>query len=266
MPRRPIDPFWRERIMAISANEPKLGPGPISRLLRQDAARAHRSDAPSERTVSRVLKEFRSLRDEDRGAYRYFRWPQSMERGDLPWEASGVGLELLRSLHRVNLRGATGEHGRPLISTVKWLWYVTLARPDADLNMRLLWARDLALSATGIADFRAEVEGWMVTDENSRGREVLGEVVKSPLDSGALVLDERSVESLQGWPVRNVPESAQPKVTRAKIHMREGRPVSWEPVPEEQATSAAVSRSSRSRKDARPAASKKKVRQDGGSH
>lgn len=217
MPRPKIEAFWRERIMAIAANETQLGPGPISRILRQDAATAGRTDVPSERTVSRVLKEFRVRTKEDQAPYREFHWPQSMERGDLPWEASGVGLELLRYLHATNVRGDRGAIGRPLISSVRWLWYVTLARPDASFGTRVLWANDLALSAAGIVNFRMEVEGWMIIDEPSHGQLIFGEIVRGPADGGVVELDERAIEIMQGWSVRNPPERAQPAKKRVQF-------------------------------------------------
>lgn len=57
----------------------------------------------------------------------YLYWPESMECGDLPWEASEVALELLAAL-----RGA----GRPSIGLAKWFWRVKVAAPGCSFDDR----------------------------------------------------------------------------------------------------------------------------------
>jgi hypothetical protein len=196
MPRPSIDQFWREQIRSVSANNSKLGPGPIQRELARIGESTGRSDWPSERTIGRELRRFRDASEAVRREYREFHWPATMERGDLPWQASAVGLELLRHLHATNATQEQQRYGRPLVSTVRWLWYVTMARPDLSLDVRLWCARELAFSATGIADCRLDVEAAMVGVE--RGETFFGEVVTSPFEGG-IEVPRLEHEVLLGW-------------------------------------------------------------------
>lgn len=198
MPRTAIDAFWRGQIRSIVANSPKLGPGPVLRELTRIGERVGRTDWPSERTVGREQQRFRAAGEAEQREYLEFHWPATMERGDLPWEASAVGIELLRHLHAGNVRSPFAKDGRPLVSTVRWLWYVTLARPTASLAARLWWARDLALSAAGLVDCRLDIESWIVTGDQFRGGDFFGEIVRSPFEGG-VALDQRSIEILDGW-------------------------------------------------------------------
>ena len=51
---------------------------------------------PAARTISRIRKdEWPLVEEKDRARYRTFYWPESTERGDLPWEASAAALELM---------------------------------------------------------------------------------------------------------------------------------------------------------------------------
>ena len=54
-----------------------------------------RSDYPALRTVNQYHKKYRLLPERQQVEYRTFHWPESMERGNLPWEASEAALELL---------------------------------------------------------------------------------------------------------------------------------------------------------------------------
>ena len=70
------------------------------------------------------------MEEEERTQYRHFYWPESMERGDLPWEASGAALELLGHLQwKVPL-------GRPTVRLFKWFWRVTLAANGTRIQTR----------------------------------------------------------------------------------------------------------------------------------
>jgi hypothetical protein len=117
MPRKRIDHFWSERIKTITANEPRLGPGPIAKRLDAEAMKLGRVDQPSERTIARLQKEFRNSTSES--DYRYVFWPEVCVRGELPWEASGTIFELFDLLKT-----------RPTLATAKWFWRAKLARPD----------------------------------------------------------------------------------------------------------------------------------------
>src|SRR5437867_368314 len=118
MPRPPIARYWIERVRAIVENDPRLGSPRITKRLEQEGAAIGRDDYPSERAVSRIKEKHRAAPLEERREYRLCRWPESMERGDLPWEASAAALELVCWLAPLE----------PLpIRLVKWYWRVTLA-------------------------------------------------------------------------------------------------------------------------------------------
>jgi hypothetical protein len=113
-----VDVFWEERVKSIKANRPTWGAGRICRQLEIEASAANRVDAPSPRWVGGYLQ---TQLPEDLREYREFRWPESMERADLPWEASAAALELLGLLQE-----------RPTVRLAEWFWRVTLAAPDFD--------------------------------------------------------------------------------------------------------------------------------------
>ncbi len=119
-----VDPFWEECLKSVKASQPSWGAGRICRELERQAESGNRTDAPSERWVGEFLR--RKL-PQDLTEYRLLYWPESMERRDLPWEASAAALELL-----VSRRGS----GRPSIRLAKWLWRVTLAAPGCSLEER----------------------------------------------------------------------------------------------------------------------------------
>ena len=85
--------------------------------------------APSDRAIRRIMSEFKAAPAQDRLPYRIFSWPQSMELGALPWEASRAALDLLKLRNDERL-------GPPLIREALWFWHVTQAAPDAPLGTR----------------------------------------------------------------------------------------------------------------------------------
>lgn len=179
MPRRPIDDFWRERIRSITANNPKLGPGPVLQELRTIGKELVRSDWPSLRTVGRYQREVRAEPAAVQREYLEFRWPEAMERGDLPWEAAPVALEALRAFHGGGLGAGLllGPSHRPSVAFVRWLWRVTIAAPDKPLGLRAAWALFLSRSNDAHSDARLSVEAEMVTGARMDGRGFFGEIV-----------------------------------------------------------------------------------------
>ena len=99
---------------------------------------------PSPRSIGRIRKEdWELMPHSEKAQYRLFHWPQSMERGDLPWEASAAGLELLR-LRGENL---SDPEFRPDHRMVTWFWRVNQAAPVASIGLRfvvahMLWLRE----------------------------------------------------------------------------------------------------------------------------
>lgn len=129
MPRPPIARGWREAISSIVANPPlneRLTDQAIVRRLKDVAPRIGRTDVPSARSVGRIRKEFLEQPEEVRREYYRFHWPESMEDGSLPWDASAAGLELIRA----------DENVRPPLRLVKWFWRISTTAPDAPYSYR----------------------------------------------------------------------------------------------------------------------------------
>ena len=157
MPRRKTDRIWEQRIFALKAQEPQLSAEAMARRFEeQQGGMGH---WPAARTIRRILdEEWPKVTPEERGQYAYFRWPESMEDGSLPWEASGAGLELLRLL---NQRPQEMSQ-RPPIRLVKWFWRVTQATPSAPGRIRYDVATQLALDEVlGIAKNMRTVEWYL---------------------------------------------------------------------------------------------------------
>lgn len=130
--RPKTDPFWIDRVRSLTANE-QLGGKAIAKRLEQEQRALGRNDAPQERTVFRIQEDFRKLPDWQQGAYQAFTWPESMEIGAVPYEASAAALELLafaRQNRPLETDGTSALWDRPQIRLVLWYWRVTQAAPD----------------------------------------------------------------------------------------------------------------------------------------
>ena len=138
MPRPRIKPYWIDRIRILVANKPAMSGMEIRRKLINETRLGQEepppTPVPSDRAIRRVMSEFKSAPKEERLPYVRFAWPESMELGALPWEASRAALDLLRACDEAGL-------GVPLIKEVLWFWRVTQAVPGAPLNIR----KDLAI-------------------------------------------------------------------------------------------------------------------------
>jgi len=113
-----------------------MGPKEIEDQIEATAVREQFDDYPSLTTIKRYTAKYDRLGARAQATYREFRWPQSMESGLLPWEASRLGVGLLERYQR--------HHGcRPTNGYVRWHWRLSLAWPpsdpldqDADLDAR----------------------------------------------------------------------------------------------------------------------------------
>ncbi|MFH1141999.1 MAG: hypothetical protein V1724_10165 [Chloroflexota bacterium] len=142
MPRPRTDVHWRERVRALITDEPRMGDAKIAARLLVEAQEKGRDDSPSARTVRRMREEFKTEPAHAQAQYRAFYWPESMERGDIPWEASVHCMELLGYLFHSS---RAEEYGRPTIRQAKWFWRVSTAVPDLHLAERESLARLLAI-------------------------------------------------------------------------------------------------------------------------
>ena len=136
MPNTRIHDQWAQMVKSIVADHEKWGP---KRILDEVRSRAERfgltKDYPSQRTIQRIKDD---ITPDERIEYGSLHWPESMDRGDLPWEASASALELLFILHSL-------KEGRPNIRLAKWFWRVSRAAPDATPEKRLHAARLLSI-------------------------------------------------------------------------------------------------------------------------
>lgn len=142
MGRPKTEAHWEEMIRRLTENDQKLGPLAIRARLglavreagkTRPGAEVEAGRIPSLRTIGRIQQDFRGWKEADRWRYREFRWPESMEEGLLPWEASQPGLELLWYVHETYKK-------RPLIGFVHWFWRVSQAAEDAPLQERFFAA------------------------------------------------------------------------------------------------------------------------------
>jgi hypothetical protein len=178
MARPRIEPFWEEAIRAATENEPRLGPLGVRARLEKAAADIGKPDlrVPSLRTIGRIQREFRQRPEEERRPYRDLYWPESFERGDLPWEASAAALELLRVWekwppHILEMilpvpeeRALFGYNfgDRPSVRLARWFWRLTQAAPDADAKDRRSVAEFLeAAEVVGSEPVERAVEAFL---------------------------------------------------------------------------------------------------------
>lgn len=181
MPQRPIPGYWRERIKSeiaqMEQRKTRVSDRAIRLVLERHAEdlrkdprperRALAESVPSERSIARIRKEeWAQTPEAEQAQYREFYWPESMERGDLPWEASAPALELLQNCSPLR---------RPSIRAVRWFWRVYQATPDAPFGLRMEAAAKLmAAEDTGNGDVVRGVEWelaygpWRSKEEQER--------------------------------------------------------------------------------------------------
>ena len=132
MPNRSIPEYWRNKVKEVLAEHD--GDISVRKVFLKVKAKAQKLETdnnpamrplakeyPSERTISRIKeKDWPRMSEGEHAQYRTFYWPESMERGDLSWEASAAALEIL------------GMHSfwRPTIRQTKWFWRISMTAPD----------------------------------------------------------------------------------------------------------------------------------------
>ena len=131
MPRPQIHEYWRDRIRMYEANEPSISTKKIADLLKAEHDGLLKSDpvkaalvrkSPAARTVDRYRSQD-AFPAAERTPYRRVYWPESFERGDLPWDAAPSALRLLKV--------SFGRKGaRPTVRFVRWYWRVRQSAPE----------------------------------------------------------------------------------------------------------------------------------------
>jgi hypothetical protein len=133
-----VSPWWEGRIKSLKAENPGLGAPRIRNALMEEYQASPPgwkpdgeivSPPPSEKWVGNFL---RNLTEDELRESRLLRWPESMERGDLAWEASAAALELLSIADDFGMP-------RPPVALARWYWRVSEAQPGAGPCSRL-WA------------------------------------------------------------------------------------------------------------------------------
>jgi len=133
--------FWQGRVISLKENNPTWGAGRITAALSKEEPQQDEpvGDSPSERWVGGILRNvWAHMEEKQLREYRILFWPESFQRNDLPWEASGAALELLMLLDQ------NGVRERPPIRLVRWYWRVTQTSKDVSRALSLDIARQLA--------------------------------------------------------------------------------------------------------------------------
>jgi hypothetical protein len=170
MPLR-VHSWWEERIKSLKANNRGWGAGRITAALEKEEPPEYGPDGqpiggpPSARWVGGFLK---NIKDDELREYRYFYWPESMVRGDLPWKASSSALQLLAYLD------INGIYQRPPVRLAKWWWRVTQTMPQTQKYLRLVAAQDLASKEAAGEPCDRGIEWWLaymqIPDDGQRAR------------------------------------------------------------------------------------------------
>lgn len=155
MPQPKIPGYWREKVKGLlSQHDGRISDRAIFQVLRDEARklwdspdaemRALADSFPSQRTIGRIRSdEWVPMSSEEKAQYRLVSWPDTFQRGDLPWEASAATLELLAIWLESDLfqKFVLAQRddplgpldllmGRPTVRLAEWYWRVTQAAPD----------------------------------------------------------------------------------------------------------------------------------------
>ena len=125
MPRKKTGSFWIDTIHELvesGGSAPRPSAAQIELHLKKIGEREGLKDWPAKRTIGRVLKEHDQLTEREKEFYREFRWPQAMQAELVPWEATGVALDLLAYYLRK-------RNARPTVRRVLWHWRRSLVNP-----------------------------------------------------------------------------------------------------------------------------------------
>ncbi|MDP2857254.1 MAG: hypothetical protein Q8P50_04665 [Bacillota bacterium] len=135
--RKPISPDWVEWIRSVAVTQPQLGSKALATAAVGRAEKEGRNDPPSERTIRKYMREIREASDDVQREYRFIYWPETFERGDLPWEAAEHVFELLRSaILPVMDQPVLVEAFRPELREARWFWRVTQTAPAMSFEDR----------------------------------------------------------------------------------------------------------------------------------
>jgi hypothetical protein len=152
--RPKLDPYWVGWLGLQFANRPDLKPPEISELAKVKAREVGRSDPPARATTYKYFDLYQAMPEHIREGYRQFVWPDAMENGSLPWEASRVSLDLLDWAEKHSLTP-------PTVAITEWFWRATLALPGTPLGLRLRVAVTLATHKEADRPIPADLQKWV---------------------------------------------------------------------------------------------------------
>lgn len=170
-----------DEIIRLVVNPPKRT-GEQIRILLERWARENgfEKPIPSVRQIARIKSQIQAERqskssDQKWNRFRQFYFPESMERGELPWEAGKAGLDLVQESY-----GDGGGVWRPPVGVVEWYWRLSIAAPDCPSYIRILVCKFL-------------MGRWSNLDDSSIVRRVIefcfvNAVWRMPLDWDARLL------------------------------------------------------------------------------
>ena len=119
------DPWYRDRVYRMLADGKKSAD--VVREVERQAMAAGRKDLPGERTIRRIIAEYKALPVGEQAAFGPVVWPDSFEAGVLPWEAAADVLELVAEhFHVTRLRLTVDE--------ALWWYRLRLAVPGVPVR------------------------------------------------------------------------------------------------------------------------------------
>lgn len=175
--RKAIDEFWVEWIYGKTMNTPALTLKEMVEAAQREAQEKKRDDPPSERTIRRYQDQIRNAPESVQREYRQVYWPETFERGDLPWEAAEATLELMRLVAGQQ----RPQDLRPQVREARWYWYVTLAIPTSPPEYRWYLASLLAHAKTTMMRVYSCGGEWRAyPDAEAARREVENYLLNAP--------------------------------------------------------------------------------------
>lgn len=193
--------FWVREINVYARNQPDLKAPAIRRLLESPniTPPPAAGSIPDERTVRRLLTEFRNVPESEKVEFELFRWPESIEAGLLPWESSKVMLEALR--YRL-------ENGLSplLVSDARLYWRVCQAIPDAPVEYRVLFGTYLVDAVADQSPEELRIIQWQLafqpwrSPEDERAYKRLPRELRWPELEGACPNEEAVADPIEPWP------------------------------------------------------------------
>jgi hypothetical protein len=176
MPQRPVPNYWKERVKEHLADNRKATAKEIIEKLETEAEVLRTNESchfvelsrqcPSTRSIARIKQEeWQQLTEKEKAEYGQFRFPESMEAGVIPWEASASCLTLLAMMDK-----DTNGRVRPTVNIARWFWRLTLATPGLHAGTRYAIAVTLATHRGAGQPLPEGLEMWLAYSPWTKAR------------------------------------------------------------------------------------------------